>query len=252
MEGVILSLTQFFHELVALPESLWQQYPITIGAILFLAAGSTLWQSWKSKKLQKDVDHTIDELVDRIKTSRELFLHQLRMIGIIDQRERLVLDGKYGPGIASDVSLAKVVTRLMLEHFSSSEKLARDIVDHFMLGSKLKFEKRRGYLEAFWHQINLQFSDRMSEEITDQTLLNEAISQRRGYYLRAEDVRLAYVANQKEKSRADKRQQAFRIAYGVQKTLWQVWSGVVQTAFWATINRLKAKTAGSPAKADSL
>lgn len=252
MEGVILSLTQFFQEILARLAAFWQQYPVTIGAILFLAAGNTIWQSWKAKKRQKDVDHTIDELVDRIKTSRNLFLHQLRMTGIIDQQERLVLDGKYGPGIASDVSLAKVVTRLMLEHFSSSEKLARDIVDHFMLGSKMKFEKRRGYLEAFWHQINLQFSDQVPDEITDQMLLNEAIAQRRGYYLRAEDVRLAYVANQKEKSRADKRQQAFLIAYGVQKTLWQVWSGVVQTAFWATINRLKTKTAGAPAKADSL
>lgn len=252
MEGVILSLTQFFREVVFLLASFWQQYPITIGAILFLAAGSTLWKSWKSKKLQKDVDQTIDELVDRIKTSRELFLHQLRMVGIIDQQERLILDGKYGPGIASDVSLAKIVARLMLEHFSSSEKLARDIVDHFMLGSQPKFEKRRGYLEAFWYQINLQFSDQVPEEITDQTLLNEAIAQRRGHYLRVENDRLAYVANHKEKSRAAKRQEAFRIAYGVQKTLWQVWSDVIQTAFWATINRLKTKTAGAPAKADSL
>ncbi len=245
MESIILTLNR----LIELPQLLWGQYPVTIAAMVFLFVGITLGRSRQGKRSQDAVDQTVNELVDREKTARVLFLCQLRAIGILDQRDRLVLEGKYGPGIASDISMAKIVVRLMLEHFCSSESLARDIVDHFMTNERVKFNKRRGFLEAFWQMVISEFSDRIDEQITDRGLLDEAIARRLAHYLRLEDSRLAYLKNEKEKRRLDRRERAFNIVYGIEKTIWQTWINVAHVRFLSLIKRHQAK---APAPADTL
>lgn len=241
---------QIGYELLNLPRTVCEQYPVAVAVIITIASVSWITSSWTAKKRQKLVDDVFTELTDREKTSPALFLHQLRMLGIIDQQERLVLAGKYGPGIASEVSLAKVAARLMLDHLFQSERLARDVVNHFMTELSLKFEKRHGHLKAFWAQTGEQFSNEIDEEITDLSLLDGAIGRQLAQHLRVEKVRLAYLASQKERKSENRRQSAIKLAYGIQKTWWELWSGLALEMARSITKRTKTKVA--PAKANSL
>ncbi|MDO8183413.1 MAG: hypothetical protein Q7T49_00285 [bacterium] len=216
--------------LMNLPNVLIQQYPVTlvvIGVIMTVMVFSYLIQNMRLKKRQNLVDHALDEIADRKKTSSGLFLNYMFSFGIIGEQERLVLAGKYGPGIASDISLAKLVARLMLEHCYSSERLARGIVEHFMMGNGAKFITREAYLLIFLKQVLNCFSMEVDEEITDRSLLDDAVRRQLATHKRQEKLHLGYLEQVKANKARGKRFGAVDTAFGLNKPWWQCWGEVL-------------------------
>ena len=221
---------QTVYELVRLPETLIAQYPVAMmaaGMILALAGFAYIGQNMQLKKRRDLVDEALSEIADRKKTSQGLFLNYLFSFGILDQHEQLVLAGKYGPGIASDISLAKLVARLMLEHKYSSEHLAGDLVGHFMTGNGAKFITREAYLLIFLGQILSCFSAEVDEEITDRSLLDNAVRHQLAVHKRQEKLRLEYLEQVKANKAKQKRFRAVDTAFGLDQPWWQSWGEVL-------------------------
>jgi hypothetical protein len=147
----------------------------------FGAAGTALLgyllQAWRLKRRQRIVDRVLCEIADPEKTPTEVFLLQMENFGILDP-EGLTLEGKYGPGIASDVSLARLLARLVSERVRQTDHLAASIVTHFIRDSRGIFPVKEARLLVFHDQILACFRLDDREQLLDRCNLDYVVRNR--------------------------------------------------------------------------